>query len=58
MTCVGDWMKLNCGDRVWRKDNHDHTGRLNAIFTGSEVNVKWDNGWNETLPMEEIERIR
>jgi hypothetical protein len=50
-------MNLRCGDRIWRKENHAHTGRLNAIFTGSEVNVKWDNGWYESLAMNEIERL-
>jgi hypothetical protein len=38
---TGDWMKLNCGDPVARKDNPCHTGRVIKIEHGSEVKVKW-----------------
>ena len=37
----GDWMKLNCGDPVARRDNPRHTGRVIKIEHASEVTVKW-----------------
>jgi hypothetical protein len=42
--CVGDWMKLNCGDRVREKDGR-HEGRVEAIFNSAIIRVRWDNGW-------------
>jgi hypothetical protein len=41
-TNVGDWMKLNCGDPVCRKDDPRHTGRVIKIEHGSDVTIKWD----------------
>ena len=45
MTCVGDWMKLNCGDRVVERDLHDEHCRgktqtytdRNGHFSGSAI---------------------
>lgn len=43
--CVGDWMKLNCGDTVREKDGR-HFGRVEAIHHASIVKVKWEStGW-------------
>jgi hypothetical protein len=38
---VDDWVKLNCGDPVCRKDDPRHTGRVIAIENSSDVTVKW-----------------
>lgn len=43
--CVGDWMKLNCGDVVTEVDGR-HEGRVEAIINSSTVRVRWkDTGW-------------
>lgn len=43
--CVGDWMKLHCGDVVTEIDGR-HEGRVEAIIHSSTVRVRWnDNGW-------------
>lgn len=56
MPCVGDWMKLNCGDRV-REHEGRHIGRVEAIFHGAFVKVRWENGWFSELPLTEVERL-
>lgn len=43
--CVGDWMKLRCGDRVTEVDGR-HEGRVQAILHSSIIRVRWnDTGW-------------
>ena len=55
---VGDWMKLNCGDRVRERDGR-HIGRVEAIHHGAFVVVRWlDNGWISELPLRDVERWR
>jgi hypothetical protein len=50
-----DWMKLNCGDPVCRKDDPRHTGRVIAIENGSSVKVKWDgSAWISWEPFSDI----
>ena len=42
---VGDWMKMQCGDRVTEIDGR-HVGRVEAIINSSIVRVRWeDTGW-------------
>jgi len=53
---VDDWIKLNWGDRVHRRDNPRHTGRVDAIIHGAYARVRWDNGWREDVPLDEIVR--
>jgi hypothetical protein len=55
---VGDWMKLNCGDRVRERDGR-HVGRVQAIYWSRTVVVLWDgSGWTSELLLEEVERVR
>jgi hypothetical protein len=43
--CVGDWMKINCGDKVTEVDGC-HEGRVQSIINSATVRVRWDdNGW-------------
>ena len=43
--CVGDWMKLNCGDIVTEVDGR-HEGRVQAIINSATIRVRWnDTGW-------------
>jgi hypothetical protein len=43
--CVGDWMKLRCGDTVTEVDGR-HEGRVEAIIHSATIRVRWsDNGW-------------
>lgn len=43
---VGDWMKLQIGDRVCMFDDPRHVGRVEAIHNSSVVTVRWlDTGW-------------
>lgn len=43
--CVGDWMKLRCGDTVTEVDGR-HEGRVESILNSATVRVRWkDNGW-------------
>lgn len=56
--CTSDWMKLNTGDVVRERDGR-HLGRIEAIFHGAFVRVRWhDTGWLSTLALDEIERVR
>jgi hypothetical protein len=42
---VGDWMKLQCGDRVI-EDGGRHEGRVEQIRNSDVVTVRWlDTGW-------------
>jgi len=52
--CVGDWMKLRCGDTVTERDGR-HTGRVEAIFGSATVRVRWhDTGWLSDLPLQDV----
>lgn len=51
---VGDWMKLNTGDRVHRVDDPRHEGRVEAIEHGALVRVLWDG----TPPAIEVLELR
>jgi hypothetical protein len=55
--CAGDWMGLNCGDRVRERDGR-HEGRVEAIHWGTTVKVCWDNGWISELALGDVERVR
>jgi len=55
--CVGDWMKLNCGDVV-RERAGRHEGRVEAIQWGTTVTVRWENGWISELLLVDVERVR
>jgi hypothetical protein len=44
---AGDWMRLACGDRVRERGDPRHKGRVEAIRSGHEVKVAWDNGWGQ-----------
>jgi hypothetical protein len=55
---VGDWIKLNLGDRVRERDDPRHEGRLEAIRHGTVAVVKWaDTGWTSEVPIERLERV-
>ena len=42
---VGDWMKLNCGDRVTERDGR-HVARVERITNSDVILVRWeDTGW-------------
>jgi hypothetical protein len=54
-TNTGDWMKLNCGDPVCRKDDPRHTVRVIKIENGSDVTIKWDGtAWYSVGPLSDI----
>jgi len=56
--CVGDWMKLRCGDVVREVDGR-HTGRVEAIHHGAWVRVRWhESGWISMLPLGSVTRVR
>ena len=64
MTCVGDWMKLSCGDRVYDASGLDpwdvprHVGRVEAIHHGAFVKVRWEGtGWVSMLPLRDVKRM-
>lgn len=62
---TGDWMKLNCGDRVVERDLWDeherdgrHVGRVEAIHHGAFVVVKWEEtGWVSMLPLAYVRKV-
>lgn len=53
--CVGDWMKLRCGDRVREKGGR-HFGRVEVIHHGAFVKVRWEetNWISEDLPLNSL----
>jgi hypothetical protein len=54
-TNTSDWMKLNWGDPVCRKDDPRHTGRVTKIENSSDVTIKWDGtGWFSAEPLADI----
>jgi len=56
--CVGDWMKLRCGDVVTEVDGR-HTGRVETITNGAWVRVRWHHsGWLSVLPLADVVRVR
>ena len=56
--CVGDWMKLRCGNTV-REHGGRHEGRVEAIFHSHIVVVKWhESGWLEYCNLRDLERVR
>jgi hypothetical protein len=56
---IGDWMRLRCGDLVSAIDDPRHVGRVEAIFNGSSVKLRWqETGWISYLALDEIERFR
>lgn len=56
--CVGDWMRLRCGDRVCTLEGR-HIGRVEAIFHGAYARVRWDDSrWIEQLELRELRRAR
>lgn len=54
--CIGDWVKLSCGDEVCRHDDPRHVGRLESIENSAVARVTWSNGWIEYMPIREIRR--
>lgn len=56
--CAGDWMGLSCGDGVRERDGR-HEGRVEAIYWGTSVKVRWDDtGWISDLPLRDLERVK
>ena len=56
--CVGDWMNLNCGDRV-REHGGRHEGRVEALYYSYVVVVKWhETDWLEYCNLQDLERVR
>jgi hypothetical protein len=60
---VSDWIKLNCGDRVYDASGLDpwdhprHFGRVEAILHGAFVRIKWEGtGWISELPLADVRR--
>jgi hypothetical protein len=52
---VDDWVKLDCGDPVRRKDDPRHTGRVIKIENSSDVTIKWDGScWYSVEPLSDI----
>lgn len=39
MSCVYDWLNLNCGDLVHTKDDPRHIGRVEAVNVS--IKVRW-----------------
>jgi|SoimicmetaTmtHMA_FD_contig_41_2026092_length_284_multi_1_in_0_out_0_1 hypothetical protein len=37
---IDDWVKLSCGDRVCRRDDPRHEGRVEAIWNSAFVKVR------------------
>lgn len=55
--CAGDWMKLNCGDRV-RENGGRHIGRVQAICWSRTVVVCWEGtGWVSELLLGDVVRV-
>jgi len=55
---VGDWLAFDCGDKVHRKDDPAHVGRVEAINSGIFVKVRWSNGWFEELNSDDLRRVK
>lgn len=53
--CVSDWMKLNCGDEICRKEDPRHVGRVVRIENSAIVHVRWECGLGEEA-LEDIAR--
>jgi len=52
----GDWMKLNCGDRVVAANDPRHEGRVECIGNGM-ARVRWDDGWLSEWPVNALRRV-
>jgi hypothetical protein len=56
--CVGDWMRLRCGDRVVELDGR-HVGRVEAIHHGAWVKVRWlETSWVSMLPLGAVRKLK
>ena len=56
--CVGDWMRLRCGDKVTEL-NGRHVGRVEQIQNSAFVVVRWlDNNWLSLVPLRDVVRLR
>jgi len=54
---VADWIGFDCGDVV-REIGGRHTGRVEAIFDGATIRVRWhETGWTSDLPRDQIEKV-
>ena len=54
---VSDWIKLHCGDRVIDVRDPRHDGRVEAVFNGVTVIVRWDSGWKSEHPISNLRKI-
>lgn len=56
--CVGDWMKLRCGDRVHVYDDPRHEGRVEAIHNSAIVLIRWDDTrWFEEVELSLVVKV-
>jgi hypothetical protein len=52
------WLHLRCGDKVCRKDDPRHIGRVQSITSGIVVYVRWeDTAWGEFLHGNELIKV-
>lgn len=49
-----DWLPFCCGDRVVRRSDPRHIGRVEGIRHGAFILVKWEAGWFERLKLSEV----
>jgi hypothetical protein len=54
----GDWMKFRLGDRVRDVNDERHEGRIEAILSGFEAKVKWENGWISMVQLRDLEKVK
>jgi len=55
---VGDWLPFCCGDLV-REHEGRHIGRVEAVFHGAFVRVRWlDSGWVSDLRPTELVKAK
>lgn len=53
---INDWVPFSCGDKVHRKDDPRHVGRVEALHNHS-AKIKWDdNGWYSHEGFDDIEK--
>lgn len=55
---VSDWVGFYCGDLVQEKDNPRHIGRVEAVFHGVFIKVRWlGNNWFSIYPREDLVKV-
>lgn len=56
---VDTWIGFDCGDKVYRTEDPRHIGRVEAIISGVNAKIRWDEtGWMEYVELAEMEKVR